>query len=389
MCAVTRPPDHPLAAVVERDFVAAWWLLAEVIDAERHDRDGVRWYHTGLAKKYLNPVLVTHLADDQADTVIDEHLARLRERGAPFVWWAMPSASPRDLGDRLRERGLVAGLLVRDVLPQHLDDDVRGQGGGRGRDVAHDLGAPVGREDRDEAVEVTPRGEHGRGLARDHRRAVGRRLHRRDVRREFLHRVGVARDGQQPLLDRLVERGLAHRGQAHERAPQIVLAVDRLLGLGQHRRVVDAFDLDARETEREPRLRDAAARAHGLDVLGQQAQQRLERGALDAADEADAEQIARVQVGGRLADDAGLAPGSDRLAVDEQRVGRDAQREELAARRGRHGGRQAIDGRARGRMVGGVERGGARRAHERARDAGGALCRFGRQASRGGHRVKV
>lgn len=100
-------PGHPLAGAVERDFVAAWWLLAEMTDAERHDRDGLRWYRTGLPEMYLNPVLVTHLADDAADAVIDEHLARLRERGAPFVWWVMPSASPADLAHRLQARGLI------------------------------------------------------------------------------------------------------------------------------------------------------------------------------------------------------------------------------------------------------------------------------------------
>jgi ribosomal protein S18 acetylase RimI-like enzyme len=100
-------PGHALAGAVERDFVAAWWLIAEAVDAEREDDGSLRWFHTGLEEKHGNAVLTTHLEPDRADEVIDGTLARFRERGAPFVWWVMPSASPADLADRLAARGLV------------------------------------------------------------------------------------------------------------------------------------------------------------------------------------------------------------------------------------------------------------------------------------------
>lgn len=100
-------PGHPLAGAVERDFVAAWWLIAEAVDADRDDDGSLRWFHTGLEEIYGNAVLTTHLEPDRADAVIDETLERFRERGAPFVWWVLPSASPDDLADRLTARGLV------------------------------------------------------------------------------------------------------------------------------------------------------------------------------------------------------------------------------------------------------------------------------------------
>lgn len=114
---------HPLATAVERDFVAAWWLIAEAGGAELGQDAGLRWFHTGLDDVHTNAVLTTHLEAENADEVIDAMLARLRDRGAPFLWWVMPSAEPDDLADRLAARGLVdagawPGFAVRiDALP--------------------------------------------------------------------------------------------------------------------------------------------------------------------------------------------------------------------------------------------------------------------------------
>ena len=99
--------DRPLAAAVERDFVAAWWLLAEAADVEREDDGSLRWFHSGLPDMHTNAVLITHLDPAHADDVIDSTLARFREHGAPFAWWVMPSGSPADLADRLAAHGLV------------------------------------------------------------------------------------------------------------------------------------------------------------------------------------------------------------------------------------------------------------------------------------------
>lgn len=99
--------DHPVAPAVERDFVSAWWLLADAADVERHDDGSLRWYHSGLPDMHLNAVLATHLEPDAAHEVIGEMLTRLRVLNAPFVWWVMPSASPSDLARRLQAHGLV------------------------------------------------------------------------------------------------------------------------------------------------------------------------------------------------------------------------------------------------------------------------------------------
>jgi ribosomal protein S18 acetylase RimI-like enzyme len=98
---------NALVEAVERDFVAAWWLLAEAAGEELHDRP-VRWYHTPRPDPYCTQVLETHLPVGDADELIDATLERLRALNVPFNWWVMPSATPADLAARLHQRGLVA-----------------------------------------------------------------------------------------------------------------------------------------------------------------------------------------------------------------------------------------------------------------------------------------
>lgn len=116
--------DPTLIEAAERDFIAAWWLLAEVTDAERHDDPSLRWFRTGRPEAYANQVVVTRLdAADATDAAIDEVRAMVGRDGAPFTWWVMPSFTPADLGARLERNGLVRdgtwpahALAIRDLV---------------------------------------------------------------------------------------------------------------------------------------------------------------------------------------------------------------------------------------------------------------------------------
>lgn len=101
--------DPSIVAAVERDFIAAWWLLAEVTDSERHDDPALRWFRTGLPDAYCNQVLVTRLGDADADATIGDVLGRAGRDGAPITWWVMPSFAPADLATRLERHGFVRG----------------------------------------------------------------------------------------------------------------------------------------------------------------------------------------------------------------------------------------------------------------------------------------
>ena len=121
--------DPSLVAAVERDFIAAWWLLTEVTDAERHDDPSIRWFRTGLPDAYCNQVLVTRLGEEDADATIERVLDTVGRDGVPFTWWVMPSFAPADLAARLERRGLVhdgawpaLALAIRDlVAPPAVD----------------------------------------------------------------------------------------------------------------------------------------------------------------------------------------------------------------------------------------------------------------------------
>ena len=98
---------HSLAGAVERDFVAAWWLVAEAGGAELHDEPGLRWFATGLDDPHLNAVIDTRLDETESDPRIEGVVTDLRSRRIPFLWWVRPSARPTDLDQRLTRLGLV------------------------------------------------------------------------------------------------------------------------------------------------------------------------------------------------------------------------------------------------------------------------------------------
>lgn len=83
-------------AIVARDFVSAWWLLATAGGHELHDADGLRWYHSGAADWYTNAVVGTRLAAADADAAIDRLLAELRppDAGASACGHDPVSAGP-------------------------------------------------------------------------------------------------------------------------------------------------------------------------------------------------------------------------------------------------------------------------------------------------------
>lgn len=100
--------DPALVEAAEHDFIEAWWLLAEVTDAECHGDPTLRWFRTDRPEAYANHVLVTRLGEDEADASIERLSAAMGRDGVPFIWWVMPSFAPADLGARLEGHGLVA-----------------------------------------------------------------------------------------------------------------------------------------------------------------------------------------------------------------------------------------------------------------------------------------
>ena len=102
------PTARPeLSEAVERDFIAAWWLIAEAAGYELHDDDGLRWFHTGTPDHHLNAVLTTDLPTDGSERRVAELMAELKRRGAPFLWWALPSSRPANVAELLGSHGLV------------------------------------------------------------------------------------------------------------------------------------------------------------------------------------------------------------------------------------------------------------------------------------------
>ena len=85
---------------------------------ELHDEHGVLWTEAPIRHLPYNAVLRTRVASDDVDGVLQRVIARFRARGVAFMWLDHPTASPKDLGRRLRALGLEP---VEDATGMSLD----------------------------------------------------------------------------------------------------------------------------------------------------------------------------------------------------------------------------------------------------------------------------
>ncbi len=222
-------------------------------------------------------------------------------------------------------------------------------------------------------------GEHGGGLCGNHRRAVRRAFRRHHGHRELADLERIARDGQQALLRHLVHRFLARHNRVHDRLPEIVVRALRVLFLVfEDLSEIDLLEGDRRVSILAPQALGSAMRAERFPIECQHVQQLRDRLGRHVAGERQANQVAIVEEPGRL-DDLGVR--GNREALDHEAVGRDPDGKDLVVGDLLDGAGQAIERRADGRVLLGIEGPMPGGRHERAGQAGDAFhelgCKFG------------
>jgi ribosomal protein S18 acetylase RimI-like enzyme len=96
-----------LVAAIKANLFAYYAYLGRSPGAELYDSPTLTWLLTGIPHSFLNVVLRTQLARDNADEVIKETLAHFQSKNVTrFSWWAEPGSQPTDLGKRLAAHGL-------------------------------------------------------------------------------------------------------------------------------------------------------------------------------------------------------------------------------------------------------------------------------------------
>ncbi|RRR75349.1 MAG: N-acetyltransferase [Candidatus Viridilinea halotolerans] len=101
-----------LLSIIETSFVRSWLPFAHIPGAALHDAPDLLWFSTGQPDAFLNAVLRTQLAPDEADVTIQTMVATFRSRMLPLSWYVGPAARPTDLVGRL----LTAGFRHVDTM---------------------------------------------------------------------------------------------------------------------------------------------------------------------------------------------------------------------------------------------------------------------------------
>jgi hypothetical protein len=95
-------------ADIEEALFAQWSHFGRWPRGKLHDQDGLLWFETPIKHLPYNGVIRSGLREGaSADAVIAAVMERFHARDAQCFWVLHPSASPRDLGDRLLAHGLL------------------------------------------------------------------------------------------------------------------------------------------------------------------------------------------------------------------------------------------------------------------------------------------
>jgi GNAT superfamily N-acetyltransferase len=102
----TRSPnayDQDVVAAIETNLADYWMAIGNNPNGEVHNNDSVRWEYSG--GPYFNRVVNADLSPQDAEDKIDEIVEEFAARQAAITWLVGPSATPRDLGERLTHHG--------------------------------------------------------------------------------------------------------------------------------------------------------------------------------------------------------------------------------------------------------------------------------------------
>ena len=124
---LTDLSDAGLAAAIEGTSIEFWRTCCDYQPAWNFHEDAeVTWFITGnSAAPWYNQVLLTRVAQDDAEQRIDQTLASFRGPRLPMLWSVTPSTRPPNLGSLLEAQGLssldpLAGMaLDLEQLPEH------------------------------------------------------------------------------------------------------------------------------------------------------------------------------------------------------------------------------------------------------------------------------
>ncbi len=106
--ALTDATDERLSAAVEENLFALFRALAESLDGELVEGEGLSHHLAFPTNPMYKGAWRTRLPPGDVDEAIDRTVLRFRERGAPFFfWWTGPGTQPADLGLSLAEHGLI------------------------------------------------------------------------------------------------------------------------------------------------------------------------------------------------------------------------------------------------------------------------------------------
>lgn len=102
--------DEPeLIRAIEANAAELLMRMGTTGGGQQRDDAGVRWTIGGSPIDYHNAVVAAALSADDADEVVAESLALMKERGVPGSWHVGPSMRPDDLGERLLAAGFSQG----------------------------------------------------------------------------------------------------------------------------------------------------------------------------------------------------------------------------------------------------------------------------------------
>ncbi len=101
--------DAELVRAIEDNAADLLMAMGAAGGGVQRDDGTVRWTIGGSPLDYHNAVVAADLSDTEADQVIAESLAELRNRGVPGCWHVGPSMRPTDLGRRLLDAGFTHG----------------------------------------------------------------------------------------------------------------------------------------------------------------------------------------------------------------------------------------------------------------------------------------